>query len=67
MPAAPRDTAAFRHPDKHSELARLKRLTGLEFDSVPVSLLQPEPAATQRTTTSPEVATVPALRTNAPR
>ncbi|MFZ5723438.1 MAG: hypothetical protein ACOY33_07235 [Pseudomonadota bacterium] len=29
----------FRHPDQQAELARLKRLTGLDFQAVPQSLL----------------------------
>ncbi|MFP5383686.1 MAG: hypothetical protein ACLGHG_06415 [Gammaproteobacteria bacterium] len=31
--------ARFRKPGDHDELARLKRLTGLDYETVPVSLV----------------------------
>ena len=34
----------FRRSDEQAELARLARLTGLRFESVPVSLVNPGPA-----------------------
>lgn len=34
----------FRCSDEQAELARLARLTGLRFESVPVSLVNPGPA-----------------------
>lgn len=40
----PRQPARFRLPDDRDELARLKRLTGLEYESVPESLLNRRPA-----------------------
>lgn len=36
--------ARFRKPGDHEELARLKRLTGLDYETVPVSLLSPAQA-----------------------
>lgn len=35
--------ARFRLPDDSAELARLKRLTGLDYESVPESLLNRQP------------------------
>lgn len=45
----PDSPARFRLPDDSAELARLKRLTGLDYESVPESLLNRQPAATDDT------------------
>ncbi|MFP5440048.1 MAG: hypothetical protein ACLGHJ_01025 [Gammaproteobacteria bacterium] len=45
MNQPPGSTVRFRLPDDRDELARLKRLTGLDYESVPESLLQRPPAA----------------------
>lgn len=40
----PEDTGSlvrFRRPDDRQELARLKKLTGLDYETVPVSLVSP--------------------------
>lgn len=41
MPRQPSNVSGFRKPEDLEELARLKRLTGLEFETVPESLLVP--------------------------
>lgn len=52
----------FRRPGDREELARLKRLTGLDFTEVPASLLgEPEPDD------DPREPAAPAPRVNAPR
>ncbi len=54
----------FRRPDDQEELARLKRLTGLDFSEVPCSLLDP-----QRPDDDPghPASPLPAPRLNVPR
>lgn len=52
----------FRRPDDREELARLKRLTGLDFTEVPRSLLD-----APRPDDDPGHPAAPAPRLNAPR
>lgn len=41
MKPDPSPSSRFRLADDRAELARLKRLTGLDYEQVPESLLQP--------------------------